>query len=46
MDADKAPSACDQSTQTEVVDLSKKPSDVEAITEEGVFNPSQVETDV
>ena len=47
MDADKVPSASDQSTQTEdVVDLSKKPSEVEAITEEGEFNPSQDETDV
>ena len=47
MDANKVPSASNQSTQTEdVVDLSKKPSEVEAITEEGEFNPSQDETDV
>ena len=46
MDFDSVPSACDQSSQTEVVDLSKKPSEVEAITEEGEFNPSQDETDV
>ena len=47
MDADKVPSACDQSTQTEkVVDLSMKPSEVEAINEEAVTNPSQDETDV
>ena len=46
IDADKVPSACDQSTQTEVVDLSKKPSEVEAVAEEGAFNSSQNETDV
>ena len=45
-DINKAPSACDQSTQTEVVDLSKKPSKVEVTNEEGEFNPSQDETDV
>ena len=47
MDADKVPSASNQSTQTEDdVDLSKKPLEVEAIVEEGEFNPSQDETDV
>ena len=46
MDADKVPSACDQSSQTEeLVDLSKTPSEVEVITVEGEFNPSQDETD-
>ena len=47
MDTDKGPSACDQSTQTEeVVDLSKKPSEVEVTNEEAVTNPSLDETDV
>ena len=47
MDADKAPSACDQSTQTgEVVDLSKKSMEDEVTNEERLTNPSQVETDV
>lgn len=47
MDFDKAPPACDQSTQTEeVVALSKKPPEVDTTNEEGEFNPSQDETDV
>ena len=47
MDADRVPSGCDQSTQTEeVVDLSKKPTEDEAITEEGLTNPLPDETDV
>ena len=47
MDTDRDPSACDQSTQTEeVVNLSKEPSEVEAINEEGLTNPLPDETDV
>ena len=47
MALDKAPSACDQSTQTEeVVDLSAKSSEVEAIAAEGLTNLFQDETDV
>ena len=47
MDFDRDPSACNQLTQTdEFVDLSKKPSEVEAVAEEGAFNSSQNETDV
>ena len=47
MDANKVPSACDQSTQTEeVLDLSKKPAEVDTINGEGLTNPSQDETDV
>ena len=47
MDTDRDPSACDQSTQTEeVVNLSKEPSEVEAINEEAVTNSTQDETDV
>ena len=47
MDLNKVPSACDQSTQTEeVVDLSMKLTEDEAITEEGLTNPLPDETDV
>ena len=47
MALDKAPSACDQSTQTEeVVDLSKKPPEVDTTNVEELTNPSQDETDV
>ena len=47
MDADKVPSASNQSTQTEdVEDLSKKPLKVEAITEEVLTHPLPNETDV
>ena len=47
MDADQGPSACNQSTQTEdVVDLSKKPLEVDAVNGEALTNPSQDETDV
>ena len=46
IDADKVPSACDQSTQTEVVDLSAKPSEVDTTNGEELINPSQDETDI
>ena len=47
MDANRVSSGCDQSTQTEeVVNLSKEPSEVEAINEEAVTNSTQDETDV
>ena len=47
MDADKVPSACDQSTLTEeVVDLSKKPSEVDTTNGEELTNPSQDEPEV
>ena len=47
MDADKVPSASDQSTQTEdVVDLSKKPPEVDTTNGEELTNPSQDETDI
>ena len=47
MDADKVPSACDQSAQTEdVVDLSMKPLEVEVSNEEAVTNFLPDETDV
>ena len=46
-DADKAPSASDQSTQTEeIVNLSKKPSEVDTTNGEELTNPSQDETDI
>ena len=45
--AEREPSACNQSTQTEeVVDLTKKPLEVEVINEEGLTNPLPDETDV
>ena len=47
MDADKVPSAFDQSTQTEeVVDLAKKPSEFEVTNAEVLTNPLPDETDV
>ena len=47
MDLNKIPLACDQSTQTEeVVDLSKKPPEVDTTNVEELTNPSQDETDV
>ena len=47
MDLNKIPLACDQSTQTEeVVDLSKKPLEVDTTIEEELTNPSLDETDV
>ena len=43
----KVPSASGQSTQTEeVVDLFKKPPEVDTVNEEEQTNPSQGETDV
>ena len=47
MDANRVSSGCDQSTQTEeVVDLFKKPSEVDTTNEEGLTNPLPDETDV
>ena len=47
METDKAPSACNQSTQTEeVVDLFKKPLEVDTTNGEELTNPSQDETDI
>ena len=47
MDADRVPSGCDQSIQTEdVFDLSKKPLKVDTTNEEGQTNPLPDETDV
>ena len=47
METDKAPSACNQSTQTEeVVDLSSKPPEVDTTNGEELINPSQDETDI
>ena len=47
MNADKTPADSDKSTKTEeVVDLSKKPSEVDTTNGEELTNPSQDETDV